>query len=53
MESCNLNEPQITLPMLTDEPIYQQLKKYFNDYGTKLNLKELFQSDKERFKKFR
>lgn len=40
------------LPLLTAEPTYQTIQQYFNEYGQKLNIKELFDADPNRFNKF-
>lgn len=40
-------------PILTAEPVWQQLQKYFQENGEKLNIKELFEKDAGRFEKFR
>lgn len=40
------------LPLLTSEPTYQNIKQYFNENGTKLNIKNLFEQDPGRFEKF-
>ena len=42
-----------TLPDLTEEPTYQALKSYFEENGKQLSMRKLFESDSERFKKFR
>lgn len=40
-------------PLLTSEPVWQQLQQYFKEHGDKLNIKELFDQDAGRFEKFR
>lgn len=40
-------------PLLTAEPVWQQLQKYYNENGAKINIKELFEQDEKRFDKFR
>lgn len=40
-------------PLLTAEPVWQQLQKYYNENGAKINIKELFEQDDKRFDKFR
>lgn len=40
-------------PQLTTEPAWQKVQQYFNANGPKLNIKNLFEQDPERFSKFR
>lgn len=40
-------------PLLTAEPVWQQLQKYYNENAAKINIKELFDQDAKRFEKFR
>lgn len=41
------------LPLLTSEPAYQSLQKYFDENAEKINIQQLFKSDPKRFEKFR
>lgn len=41
------------LPLLTTEAVYKKLQEYYQANGEKLNIKELFAQDAERFNKFR
>lgn len=41
------------LPLLTSEAVYKKLQEYYNDSGKNINIKNLFEKDAERFKKFR
>lgn len=38
--------------LLTEDPVYKKIQNYYNANGEKLNIKELFNADKERFQKF-
>jgi glucose-6-phosphate isomerase len=39
-------------PLLTADPIYQKIQEYYNANGSKLNIKQLLESDPKRFEKF-
>jgi glucose-6-phosphate isomerase len=39
-------------PLLTADPVYQKIQQYYNENGSKINIKELFDSDPKRFEKF-
>lgn len=39
-------------PLLTADPIYQKIQQYYNEHGSKINIKELFDKDPKRFDKF-
>lgn len=41
------------LPQLTSEAVYKKLQEYYKENGEKINIKNLFDNDAERFKKFR
>lgn len=41
-----------SLPSLTTEPTWQKLQQYFNENGSKINIKDLFEQDPKRFEKF-
>lgn len=41
------------LPFLTGESSWQDIQKYFNEEGSKLNIQQLFQQDASRFDKFK
>lgn len=41
------------LPLLTTEAVYKKLQEYYNANGAKINIKELFAQDADRFNKFR
>jgi hypothetical protein len=38
---------------LTDDPAWKNLQDYFASMGSQLNMRNLFEQDKERFKKYR
>ena len=38
---------------LTEDIAYQNLLKYFQEKGNKLNMNQLFQEDPDRFKKYK
>lgn len=40
-------------PLLTTEPAWQKIQQYFNENGGKINIKNLFEQDADRFNKFR
>jgi hypothetical protein len=40
-------------PRLEDEPIWQKLKQYFKDNGSKINIYELMKANPRRFDNFR
>lgn len=42
-------EPKVNLK---SDPAYVKLQEYYNTYGEKINIQNLFQQDPERFKKF-
>lgn len=39
-------------PLLTADPVYQKIQQYYNANGSKINIKESFDSDPKRFDKF-
>jgi hypothetical protein len=39
-------------PLLTEDPVYQKIKQYYDANGSKINIKELFDSDPKRAEKF-
>lgn len=39
-------------PLLTTDPVYQKIQKYYDENGSKINIKELLDSDPKRFEKF-
>lgn len=39
-------------PLLTTDPVYQKIQQYYNENGAKINIKQLFQQDPERFNKY-
>lgn len=41
------------LPLLTTEAVYKKLQDFYKEQGEKINIKDLFAQDAERFKKFR
>lgn len=41
------------LPLLSTEAVYKKIADYYKENGEKINIKNLFESDAERFKKFR
>lgn len=41
------------LPLLTTESVYKKLQDYHKENGDKINIKQLFDKDPERFNKFR
>lgn len=43
----------MALPLLSEDPVYTKLVALYQDAGSKLDMRELFQQDPERFKKFR
>jgi len=40
------------LPLLTNEQVYQKIQKYYNDCGNKINIKDLFEKEPNRFEKY-
>ncbi|XP_021958471.1 glucose-6-phosphate isomerase [Folsomia candida] len=42
----------MALPLLSEDPVYTKLVALYQDAGSKLDMRELFQQDPERFKKF-
>jgi hypothetical protein len=40
-------------PSLVSDPVYQKIQQYYNGNGEKININQLFESDKNRFEKFR
>lgn len=40
-------------PNLTTEPAWQKLQQFYNENGSKLNIKNLFEQDPARFEKYR
>lgn len=42
-----------TKPLLTADPIYQRIQAYFNENGSKINIKDMFEKDSSRFEKYR
>ncbi|XP_073814071.1 glucose-6-phosphate isomerase [Musca autumnalis] len=40
------------LPLLTTEAVYKKIVDYYKENGEKINIKNLFENDAERFKKF-
>jgi len=40
-------------PLLTEEPTYKALLQYFNGFGRKLTMAQMFREDSRRFSKFR
>jgi hypothetical protein len=40
-------------PRLVDEPIWQKLKQYYKDNGSKINIYELMKANPRRFDNFR
>ena len=43
----------LSRPQLTTEPSFRALKDYHEKNGTKLNIRQMFKDDQERFQKFR
>lgn len=41
------------LPLLTSDPVYQQIKEYHSKHGADINIKQLFEKDSCRFAKYR
>lgn len=41
------------LPLLTTEAVYKKLQDFHKEQGEKINIKDLFSHDADRFKKFR
>lgn len=41
------------LPFLTGESSWQDIQKYFDEEGSKLNIQDLFEKDPARFDKFK
>lgn len=39
-------------PLLSTDAVYQKIQQYYNDNGSKINIKQLFDSDPKRFDKF-
>lgn len=39
-------------PLLPADPIYQKIQQYYDENGSKINIKHLFESDPKRFEKF-
>lgn len=39
-------------PLLTADPVYQKIQQYYDANGSKINIKQLFDSDPKRFEKF-
>lgn len=39
-------------PLLTADPVYQKIQQYYDANGSKINIKQLFESDPKRFEKF-
>ena len=40
-------------PLLTSEPAWQKIQRYFDSNGSKINIKQLFENDSARFDKYR
>lgn len=40
-------------PLLTTDPVWLKIQKYYNENGEKINIKSLFEEDANRFQKFR
>jgi hypothetical protein len=38
---------------LTDEPAWKELQNYYASNGSKLNMREMFQNDPDRFNRYR
>ncbi len=43
----------MALPLLNEDPVWAKLVALYKDAGSKLDMRELFQKDSERFQKFR
>ena len=39
-------------PLLTADPVYQKIQQYYDANGSKINIKELLDSDPKRFEKY-
>lgn len=39
-------------PLLTADPVFQKIQQYYNANGSKIEIKQLFDSDPKRFDKF-
>lgn len=39
-------------PLLTADPVYQKIQEYYNANGSKIDIKQLLESDPKRFDKF-
>jgi glucose-6-phosphate isomerase len=39
-------------PLLSTDPVYQKIQQYYDANGSKINIKQLFESDPKRFDKF-
>lgn len=39
-------------PLLSSDSVYQKIQQYYDSNGSKINIKELFESDPKRFEKF-
>jgi glucose-6-phosphate isomerase len=39
-------------PSLVSDPVYQKIQQYYNENGGKINIKQLFESDANRFDKY-
>lgn len=39
-------------PLLSADAVYQKIKQYFDANGSKIDIKQLFDSDPKRFEKF-
>lgn len=51
LETSNIDN--MALGDLSQDPVYLELVKYWKENGSKLDMRELFKNDQERFKKFR
>lgn len=39
-------------PLLTADDVFQKIQQYYNSNGSKIDIKQLFDSDPKRFEKF-
>lgn len=39
-------------PLLSADPVFQKIQQYYNANGSKINIKQLFESDPKRFDKY-
>jgi glucose-6-phosphate isomerase len=39
-------------PLLSADPVYQKIQQYYDANGSKINIKQLFESDAKRFDKY-